>query len=342
MKLYARVEDNDPAGPKGFESSVVVVHVISREDMQRMTLAREGLEVLQSKYEQARRRLEALDKQIEDLQKQLAKAEKEDPQGEVAKEVRRQDPAARRRRGRRRPGGGEDGGRGPAVRHRQGAEEAPGRGGQDLEQSAREAEELSKKAGLSSAGAKKGLEDVRDKLGMRRQQFQKQAADPIEFLAKIFPLKEDEARFVELYQRQRDLAERMKSLADLPANDPRAKIRMRDLEAEQRQLHDDLAQLLVDIDNHVAALPADKKLDELRKTAKAFADAVRKSEASDQMSKAESALSEFAGSPAALRAKEAADTLEEVHLPVPAGHGRAGERGAELPTRSSPPDWATP
>src|SRR5439155_3737203 len=79
----ARVEDNDPAGAKGYECPVVTVRIISRADMDRMTLAREGMEVLQSKYEQAARRLEALDNEIQKIQKDLGKLP---PDSELAKE----------------------------------------------------------------------------------------------------------------------------------------------------------------------------------------------------------------------------------------------------------------
>ena len=42
VKLFARVADNDPAGPKGSESPVVTVKIISEEQMQQMLLAREA------------------------------------------------------------------------------------------------------------------------------------------------------------------------------------------------------------------------------------------------------------------------------------------------------------
>src|SRR6185436_14659626 len=87
IRLFGRVEDNDPAGAKGSESSIVTVQIISREDLNRMTLAREGMEVLQSKYEQARRRLEALDNEAQKLQKEAAKTA--DPKAEVPKELQK-------------------------------------------------------------------------------------------------------------------------------------------------------------------------------------------------------------------------------------------------------------
>jgi hypothetical protein len=102
----------------------------------------------------------------------------------------------------------------------------------------------------------------------------------------------------------------MEALKGAAGDDPKAKSRMRDLEAEQRQLREELRELLGDIDNHVQALPADPKLDDLRKTSTDFAKAVRDSLAADQMQSSETALSDFKGGDAAKNSKDAADTLE--------------------------------
>ena len=86
---------------------------------------------------------------------------------------------------------------------------------------------------------------------------------------------------------------------------------MRDLEDEQLQIRNDLRDLLEDINEHVAALPDDKQLDDLRATAKEFAAAVRSSPASGQMQAVESSLEEFTGSPAAASAHDAEQTLDK-------------------------------
>jgi hypothetical protein len=71
IKLFARVEDNDPAGAKGSESAVATVRIISQEDFERMIRTQAGLEVLASKYEQARRRLEKKSRELESLRKEI-------------------------------------------------------------------------------------------------------------------------------------------------------------------------------------------------------------------------------------------------------------------------------
>src|SRR5205814_9995025 len=83
VKVFARAEDSDPLGPKGAESPVATIKIISQKEMERIQLAQEAMEILQSKYDEAARRLEALDQQIEKLQKELQKL---DPNSELAQE----------------------------------------------------------------------------------------------------------------------------------------------------------------------------------------------------------------------------------------------------------------
>ena len=79
LTFFARVEDNDPAGAKGFESPVVSVKIISQEEFEHMLRVRQGIEALASKYRQAQRRLEALSKEVEELRKKLEKAPPDSP-----------------------------------------------------------------------------------------------------------------------------------------------------------------------------------------------------------------------------------------------------------------------
>ena len=143
--------------------------------------------------------------------------------------------------------------------------------------------------------------------------FQQQALDPLEHLNRVFPLIADQSRFVEIYQRQRELAERAAALKGHDgADDPAIKARMRDLESEQLELNQDLDELVEDIESHVAVLPEDANLDELRDSARKFVDALRASKARETMDQAANALAEFAGTRAAERTKTAADLLEKL------------------------------
>jgi hypothetical protein len=79
IKLFARVLDNDPAGGKGAESSIVLVRIISEVELEKMMRTRDGLNLLASKYQQVQRRLESLAEEMDKLQKELAEAPADSP-----------------------------------------------------------------------------------------------------------------------------------------------------------------------------------------------------------------------------------------------------------------------
>ncbi|MGQ9652379.1 MAG: hypothetical protein ACUVXJ_19990, partial [Phycisphaerae bacterium] len=315
IKLYARVEDTDPAGVKGFESPISVVRIISQAEYEKMMLVREGLEMMQSKYQEAQRRMEAITDEIDKLKKEL---EKEPPDSELSREMQRKLEELNKRM------------RDEADEIREAAKHklpydldeylSPElmKLAKSLDEAARELEQLRKKekqdggeAFPTVAGPLDQLKELSECLGGKKQEFEEQATEPIEHLAKIFPLLEDEARFLNLYAQQRDLAERLTSLKGRDNEDnPELKARMRDLEAEQQRLREDLRQLLDDIENHVAQLPDDQRLDEFRKTASMFAKDVRAGGAAEAMAEAEEGLAAFSGTRGHAGAQEAADILD--------------------------------
>ena len=103
---------------------------------------------------------------------------------------------------------------------------------------------------------------------------------------------------------------------------PAKKARMRDLEAEQKQIRTELARLLDDIEDHARRLPDEAQLRELRETAQSFATAVRASGATEAMTDAEAALAAFAGTRAVRVKQEGRRYPREVPGPV---HGRRGD-----------------
>jgi hypothetical protein len=309
IKLFARAEDNDPALAKGSESSVVVIQIISDEELQRMVRAREGVDALVSKYQQAQRRMEALQEEIETLQKQL---EKRDADGELSEQEREQLETLSKRMS----------DEAEAIR-----EAAKHKLPYDLDKALNdELEQLSQKiqksadevakaaASKPSAGkAASKLNELKEQLAQERNEFKEQVNDPLERLAEIYPLLEDQNRFEELVYRQKDLAERLASLKKQEnPNDPAIKARMRELESEQRRNREDLDQLLNDIESHAQRLPTDDpKLQKLAKSSLDFVEEVRKSGAGTAMSDAELGLGEFSGERGHREAKNAADILEK-------------------------------
>ena len=309
IKLYARVEDNDPSGAKGTESSVVTVQIISAEDYSRMVRAREGMDVFLSKYQEAQRRMESLAQEIDGLRKKLKDQPADSP---ASDELRRQVEELSRKLDEE------------AAAIRDSAQEllpydldkalSP-----ELERLARQveaaAEDLRSAAG--KPGAKAGdleheMQALVERLQQERKDFQENVGEPLELLAEIYPLLEDQQRFIELYHRQRDLAERLASLEDRDGgDDPALKARMRDLEDEQRALRDQLQRLLDDIEDHAARIPEEPEYQKLIDSAREFALAVRSSEAVGEMQRAETGLAEFSGSRGHEGAKQAADILEQ-------------------------------
>lgn len=326
IKLYARVEDNDPAGAKGTESSVVTVQIISAEDYSRMVRAREGMDVFLSKYHEAQRRMESLAEEMDGLRKKLKEQPADSPAGE---ELKRQIEELAKQLDEE------------AAAIRDSAQEllpydldkalSP-----ELERLARQieasAEDLRSAAGAPGAKAddlEHEMQALIERLRQEKQEFQQNVGEPLELLAEIYPLLEDQQRFVELYHRQRDLAERLASLEDRDGDDdPALKARMRDLEDEQRALRDQLQRLLDDVEDHAARIPEEPEYQKLIDSAREFALAVRSSEAVGKMQQAETGLAEFSGSRGHESAKQAADILEQF-INRCQGMGQQGQMACE-------------
>lgn len=321
IKLFGRVEDTDPAGPKGSESSVVTVRIISQEDFERMLRARKGLEMLLSKYREAQRRMEAVAEQIERLRKKLAESP---PEGKVADEVREQLRRLLRRLRKE----------SEAIR-RAADHQLPYDIDKNLtpqleqlaqvgQQAARQLEKLDGQAELVNEEVARQLEDLAKKLGAQRKQLGDQAMVPLELLADVMPLLADQSRFVTLVLRQIDLAERLKSLKGHDGeDDPALKVRMRDLQDDQQQIRQELTELLEDILDHVEQVPDRPEFQKLVQTAVEFVRKVESSGASEAMDEAAGALAEFSGTRGYRKAQEAADILAKF-LKLCEGIGTAG------------------
>jgi hypothetical protein len=310
LKFFARVEDNDPAGAKGAESPVATVRIISREEYQKMLLAQQGLEVLMSKYDEAQRRMEKLSQEVEKLKNDLAAQPadsplSEDQQRQLERLKRQMESEAE------------------AIRNLakealpfdidKALSEELNKLADQTQSAGQQTQSLAETPGLQSQQAAEELEKIAEMLAGAHDKYDENAQQPLEHLEKLFPLIEDEQRFAELHRRQQDLADRLSSLKGQEnPDDPSVKLRMRDLESEQQALQDELEDLTADIEDHAAQLPEDPQLDRLRESAKAFADAVRQSGASQKMGDAQASLSEFAGPPAHQNAQDAADALKNL------------------------------
>lgn len=307
IKLFARAEDNDPAGAKGAESSITTVRIVSQEDFERLVRAREGLEVLMSKYAAANRRMEAVAEQIEKLMHQLATQPADSP---LAREMREQLQALARQMQEE----------AKAIQEastsdlpydadralRQHLEKAASR----LSRAAEQARALGDDSALTGAQARAELKKLASQCQGGRGDLQKYALAPLDRLAAVYPLMEDQARFVVLYQQQQSLADRLAAMKGQSGQDqPELRARFRDLETEQRQIRKELEALTDDIRSHLAQVPADKEFEKLRKSTEAFLDEFGKSGAVDQQRNAESQMAALQGTLSFQAAAEAAETM---------------------------------
>jgi hypothetical protein len=311
IKLFARVEDNDPAGPKGAESAIATVRIISQSDFEKMLRAREGLELLMSKYQQAQRRMEELtdradrlEKSVKEaMQKDIDQAEKLARKGleEMAEEMQKQADALRK--------AAETDLQYDLDKHMS----------KHLEKLSRQVEELSRKAkshaankSLSPKQLVEEIERLKNELTRERREAEEKTTKPLEQLAQVQPLLEDSSRFIILAQRQKALADRMKSLEGKERpDDPSTKARMRDLQDEQQRLREDLNRLLDDIEEHAGKLPDEpEEFARLKAEAQDFAQKVRESGADEAMAEAETGLGEFSGTRGSKGSRKAADILD--------------------------------
>jgi hypothetical protein len=200
---------------------------------------------------------------------------------------------------------------------------------QQMEANQRQLQRLvdqSRQSKLSARELAAALEQMMQGGRPSQLEFEQSAMMPLEMLEKVMPLVANQSKFVELYRRQRELAERLASLKGRDNEDnPDLKARMRDLEAEQRGIREALDQLLTDIDDRAERLPDEPQFEALKKSAKEFAKAVRESGALEAMSQAEAGLAEFSGTRGHAQAKDAADILEKFLKPCQ-GMGQAGSQ----------------
>jgi len=307
IKLFGRVEDNDPAGAKGAESTVVTVRIISQEEFDRLLRAREGIEVLLGKYREAQRRMEGLADEMDGLRKKLKDLPPDSP---VALETRQQLRQTLQRLQK------ESEALRKLAQHKLPFDLDQHLSGQlqplvnMTEEMAKELDKLLQQMDLLPKDLAAKLDGMARRLAGQRHEFAQLAMEPLEHLETVFPLLVDQQRFTLLALQQKDLAERLAALKGRDGEDePALKARMRDLEEEQQKIRLALGTLFDDIEDHVERLPSKPEFDELRQEATEFVKAVRASGAAQAMADAEAALAEFSGTRGHAKAQEAADIL---------------------------------
>ena len=180
------------------------------------------------------------------------------------------------------------------------------------------AEQLSEMA-QSQAGKKslteseqEKLNELREKTKADRDELQEEAIDPLNELSKTLPLMEDKERFEELVERQKELAQRMQSLADADPNDPSNERRMMEMEAAQDALRQELNELAEDMAENAEQLPETDEFSPLKESAMKLAQDIQQSGAPELMNDAQKSLLKSKFKQAAENAKAAAEALDSL------------------------------
>lgn len=314
IQLFARTEDNDPAGPKGAESPVTIVRIISSEQFQEMMLREEGARSIAAKYQAAERYLENLAEALRDVETAAdaaaANPDSQQAAGELQKKIEAAQHAAAE-----------------AAKNMEQLSQQPmpidvdrelaqrlgkmaGEAGQAAEQLGQTAQAQAGKRGLT-ADEKEQVQKMAKQISGQRRRLDEQAVQPLERLQQAMPLIVDQQRFAELAAQQRDLAQRLDSLRSSSDPDNAAtQRRVADLEAQQQQLRESLNNLLDDIAAHTEALSDVAELEKLKATANEFVEAVRDSQALASMAAAQQELLSSNFPDASDEARTAADILE--------------------------------
>lgn len=315
IDLFARTEDNDPAGPKGAESPKTTIRIISIEEFQERMFEQRGAEALSAKYEAAQRQLENVSTAMAEAQEAADRAAA-DPTNEALQQALQEKLKA-------------------AEQAAQAAAKAIDKLAQnpldididrelsemlsELANETQDAAEALSEMAQSQAGKKplteseqEKLNELREKTKADRDELQEEAIDPLNELSKTLPLMEDKERFEELVERQKELAQRMQSLADADPNDPSNERRMMEMEAAQDALRQELNELAEDMAENAEQLPETDEFSPLKESAMKLAQDIQQSGAPELMNDAQKSLLKSKFKPAAENAKAAAEALDSL------------------------------
>ncbi len=328
IDLFARTEDNDPNGPKGAESPKTTIRIISIAEFQERMLEQRGAEALAAKYEAAQRQLENVSSAIAEAQAAAEEAAA-DPNNEALQQALQEKLNAAEN----------------AARTAAEAISKLAQNPMDIDIDRELSEMLSEMANETAETAGKlnqlsqdqagqrplsdseqsSLNELREKTKSDRDELQEDAIDPLNELSKTFPLMQDKERFDELVERQKELAQRMQSLADADPNDPSNERRMMEMEAAQEELRQELNELAESMQENADQLPETEEFAPLKQSAQQLAQAIQQSGAPELMNDAQKSLLKSKFKQAAENAKAAADSLDAL-LPENNSMGNAADK----------------
>ncbi len=307
VRIFARAEDANPTGPGFAESPPHSIKIISQEEFDRMVRVQRSIEMLLSKYQQAKRRLEQAQGEIERLQKKNKDANDNKARDELAKDL--QDASDRFRA---------EAAALEKLAKMEGMYDLDEALKKHLSSAARQLQRLSEetqklaKSRLSPQEMAEHLQAMLGEAQRESEELERNAIAPIESLAAAMPILENEIRLMIVYRRQKALVESLEKLTKEKAEAvPRNKLR--DGQKTQESIRKLLEKILEELENDVAKIdPADESLKELLEDVRSFLEAAEKLQIPQSMSKAETHLGEFDLAKGHAHAREALEKLEKL------------------------------
>jgi hypothetical protein len=342
LHFFARTEDNDPAGPKGAETPITRVEIISVEEFQEILVQQEGAASLSAKYEAAQRHMENLAEAVRDAMQRAESESNSKQEIDAANEaldqaIRAAEEAAKQIERLADQAMPIDVDQSLSEELRKTADEMK----QIAEQLKEIREDVERNQEVPNEERRQEMQEMLNKIQSNRDEIQDQAIDPLAVMQATLPLMDDQERFEELAEKQRDLANRIASAQNEGTKDKEQLARrIAELESQQESLKRDLEDLLEDIEAHAEDLPREPDLDQLRDTARKFAEQLRAADASKPMADAQKRLLEDRLADATQQASEAAVRLEELMKDSKENNmGEAGEKACKAafdPKRNRP------
>lgn len=320
ITLLARADDTRPDVEQGGESPLAEIEIISQRDFNRMIAARQGQQMLENKFRQARRMMDQLASELAELQDEISKADDNDPQVQQQLQERLNQ---------------------LQQKMKDVADQLENLAQQELPLEIDEqwsnllreqAESLRAAAAKCEAMNKEGKtakqqsDELKKELDRIRVQQDQQIGQPLESLRKIAPLIASESRFAQLVARQRvvvDELDRFRKLESIHDEaDRQAVVQLREEESAIRR---EMSELIDEIEIQAENLGEDPDFQELKESSLEFVAAVRESRIDSELSEARKSLGSFNGTEGYSHGLAALEEMEKFLSQCQANSAQAGQ-----------------
>ena len=320
ITMFARVDDTRPDIAQGGESPLTKIEIISQRDFDRLVAARQGQQMLENKFRQARRMMDRLATELAELQKEIDESDEKD--ADQQRKLKERLSQLRQKM-------------------KEVADELQRLAEQPLpleldehwskllrEQAVALRQAAAKCQAMDQGGktAKQQAEELKQQLNRIRQQQDQQFNQPLETLRKVAPLIVSESKFVQLVARQRfvvDQLDRFRKQDSIRDEADRQQIIQR--REEESAIRRALSDLMDEIESHAKLLGDDPDLQDLQASSLEFVAAVRASQIGPELSAARKSLAGFNGSDGYAHALSALEEMERFLSQCRSNSQKAGQ-----------------